>query len=57
MVVKNENNELIPTRTIMGWRTYIDYRKLNKVTHEDHFPLSLIDKMLDRLAKNSYCCY
>ncbi|CAM8965665.1 unnamed protein product [Rhodiola kirilowii] len=29
-VVRNENNELIPTRTVTGWRMCIDYRKLNK---------------------------
>uniref|UniRef100_A0A803PIL6 Reverse transcriptase RNase H-like domain-containing protein n=1 Tax=Cannabis sativa TaxID=3483 RepID=A0A803PIL6_CANSA len=29
-VVKNKKNELIPTRTITGWKIYIDYGKLNK---------------------------
>ena len=24
-VVRNESNDLIPTRTVMGWRMYIDY--------------------------------
>ena len=42
-VVNNENNELIPTRTVTGWRMCIDYRKLNKATRKDHFPLPLID--------------
>ncbi|XP_070025225.1 uncharacterized protein [Nicotiana sylvestris] len=27
-VVKNDNNELIPTRTVTGWRICMDYRKL-----------------------------
>ena len=31
-VVENENNELIPTRTVTGWRVCIDYRKLNDAT-------------------------
>ncbi|GJU55751.1 DNA-directed DNA polymerase [Tanacetum coccineum] len=31
-VVKNENNELIPQRTVIGWRVCINYRKLNNVT-------------------------
>ena len=49
-VIMNERNELIPTRTVTGWRVCIDYRKLNTVTRKDHFPLSFIDQMLDRLA-------
>nr|GEX75630.1 reverse transcriptase domain-containing protein [Tanacetum cinerariifolium] len=28
MIVENEDNELIPTRLVMGWRVCIDYRKL-----------------------------
>ncbi|XP_073152899.1 uncharacterized protein [Henckelia pumila] len=54
-VVKNEINELISTHTITGWRVCIDNRKLNKATHKDHFPLSFIDQMIDRLA--GYCYY
>ncbi|CAM8983484.1 unnamed protein product [Rhodiola kirilowii] len=50
-VVRNEHNELIPTRTVTGWRMCIDYRKLNKATLKDHFPLPFIDQMLERLAK------
>ena len=29
-MVKNDNNEFIPTRTITGWRVCMDYRKLSK---------------------------
>ncbi|XP_070010283.1 uncharacterized protein [Nicotiana sylvestris] len=56
-VVKNDNNELIPTRTVTGWRIRMDYRKLNLATRKDHFPLPFIDQMLDRLAGRShfYC--
>nr|GEZ10364.1 reverse transcriptase domain-containing protein [Tanacetum cinerariifolium] len=32
-VVENEENELIPTRLVTGWRVYIDYQKLNDATH------------------------
>nr|GEX43748.1 hypothetical protein [Tanacetum cinerariifolium] len=31
-VAENEDNELIPTRLVMGWRVCIDYRKLNEAT-------------------------
>jgi hypothetical protein len=42
-VVKNEDDELILTRITTGWRVCIDYRRLNKVTRKDHFPLLFID--------------
>nr|GEW97387.1 reverse transcriptase domain-containing protein [Tanacetum cinerariifolium] len=56
-VVENEENELIPTRLVMGWRVCIDYRKLNDATRKDHFPLPFMDQMLERLAGNEYYCF
>nr|GEX71424.1 reverse transcriptase domain-containing protein [Tanacetum cinerariifolium] len=56
-VVENEENELIPTRLVTGWRVCIDYRKLNKATRKDHFPLPFMDQMLERLAGNEYYCF
>ncbi|KAL5538742.1 hypothetical protein UlMin_046005 [Ulmus minor] len=56
-VVQNENNELIPTRVVTGWRICMDYRKLNKSTRKDHFPLPFLDQMLDRLAGKHYYCF
>ena len=56
-MIKNENNELIPIKTVTGWRICIDYRRLNKVTKKYHFPLPFIDQMLDRLAGNEYFCF
>ena len=53
-VVKNENNELIPTRTVTGWRMCIDYRKLNTVTRKDHFPLPFLDQILERVAGHTF---
>ena len=35
----------------------IDYRKLNKATRKDHFPLPFIDQVFERLANFSYFCY
>ena len=46
-VVKNDNNEFIPTTTATGWRVCMDYCKLNKATRKDHFPLPFINQMLD----------
>ncbi|KAK8564490.1 hypothetical protein V6N12_036613 [Hibiscus sabdariffa] len=56
-VITNEKNELIPSRTVTGWRVCMDYRKLNKATQKDHFPLPFIDQMLDRLAGKSFYCF
>ncbi|XP_070014066.1 uncharacterized protein [Nicotiana sylvestris] len=55
-VVTNVQNELIPTRTVTRWRMCMDYCKLNKVTHKDHFPLPFLDQMLGRLAGYALYC-
>ena len=51
-VIMNSKNELIPTRTVTEWRICMDYHKLNAATKKDHFPLSFIHEMLDKLARN-----
>nr|GEW61997.1 putative reverse transcriptase domain-containing protein [Tanacetum cinerariifolium] len=56
-VVENEDNELIPTRLVTRWRVCIDYRKVNKATRKDHFPLPFMDQMLERLAGNQFYCF
>nr|GFB46375.1 reverse transcriptase domain-containing protein [Tanacetum cinerariifolium] len=56
-VIKNDENELVPTRLVTGWRVYIDYRKLNEATRKDHFPLPFMDQMLEHLAGNEYYCF
>nr|GFA24451.1 reverse transcriptase domain-containing protein [Tanacetum cinerariifolium] len=56
-VAENEENELIPTRLVTGWRVCIDYLKLNEATRKDHFRLPFMDQMLERLAGNEYYCF
>ena len=56
-IVQNSKNEHIPQRPITGWRMCIGYRKLNSATKKDHFPLSFIDEMLERLVKHSFFCF
>nr|GFB02810.1 reverse transcriptase domain-containing protein [Tanacetum cinerariifolium] len=56
-VVENEENKLIPTRLVTGWRVCIDYQKLNEATRKDHFPLLFMDQMLERLLGNKYYCF
>src|SRR3954469_25680202 len=55
--VPNDKDEWIPQRIITGYRMVIDFRKLNKVTKKDHYPLPFIDQMLERLSKNTHFCY
>ena len=56
-VVPNKNDELIPQRVIVGYRMCIDFIKVNKVTKKDHYPLPLIDQMLERLSKKTHFCF
>ena len=56
-IIRNEKNELIPTRTVTGWRVCIDHRKLNTATKKDHYLLTFIDQMLDKLAGHPHYCF
>ncbi|WJZ82840.1 hypothetical protein VitviT2T_002565 [Vitis vinifera] len=56
-VVQNENGEEIATRLTSSWRVCIDYRKLNVVTKKDHFPLSFIDQVLERVSGHPFYCF
>ncbi|GKF19495.1 reverse transcriptase domain-containing protein, partial [Tanacetum coccineum] len=49
-VVTNDENELVPTRLVTGWRVC----KLNEATRKDHFPLPFMYQMLERLAGNEF---
>ena len=35
----------------------IDFRKLNKATRKDHYPLPFIDQMLEILSKHTHFCF
>ena len=56
-VVRNQDNELVPSRVTNSWRVCIDYRRLNQATRKDHFPLPFIDQVLERLAGKSHYCF
>jgi len=56
-LVKNKNDEFIPTRISSGWRICVDYRKLNLATCKYYFPLPFMDQMLECLAGKSFYCF
>ena len=56
-VIQNEKEKSIPRRLTTGWRVCIDYRKLNIVTRNDHFPLSSVDQVLERVLGHPYYCF
>lgn len=35
----------------------IDYRKLNQVIRKDHFPLSFLDQVLERVMGHEFYCF
>ena len=47
--MQNEKGEDMSTRLTIGWMVCIDYRRLNAVTVNDHFPLPFIDQLLERI--------
>nr|GFA82576.1 retrovirus-related Pol polyprotein from transposon 17.6 [Tanacetum cinerariifolium] len=58
-VIKNDENELVPTRLVTGCRVCIDYRKLNEATTKDHFSLPFMDQMLEHpkdQEKTTFTC-
>nr|XP_027124403.1 uncharacterized protein LOC113741122 [Coffea arabica] len=55
--IMGKNDELIPSRLVVGWRVCIDYRKLNTVTRKDHFPLPFLDQLLERIAGYEFYCF
>ena len=55
--MKNEKGEELSTRLTTSWRVCIDYRRLNKVTWKDHFPLHFINHLLERVSGHPFYCF
>ena len=53
----NDQNELIQTRKVNGWRVCIDYRQLNDATRKDHFLLPFIDQMIEKKFGHDFFCF
>ena len=47
----------MPTRLTIGWRVYINYRRLNEVTRKDHFPLPFMEQLLERVSGHPFYCF
>nr|GFB14480.1 reverse transcriptase domain-containing protein [Tanacetum cinerariifolium] len=54
-VIKNDENELVPTCLVTSWRVCINYRKLNEATRKDHFPLPIPIDPKDQ-EKTTFTC-
>ncbi|RDY02056.1 Retrovirus-related Pol polyprotein, partial [Mucuna pruriens] len=50
MVIKIRQDEMVPAKIQNSWRVCIDYRKLNQATRKEHFLLSFVDQVLEKLA-------
>ena len=56
-MVQNDKGEDVSTRLTPGCRVCIDYRRLNAVIRNDHFPLLFIDQVLERVSRHSFYCF
>ena len=56
-IVPNERNELVLMRLVIGWKICMDYRMLNAWTEKDHFPMTFMDHMIDRLTCKGWNYY
>ena len=54
MVVKNANNELVPTKLVTGWQMCLDNRKLSASTVKYHYPLPFTNQILERVDGNEF---
>ncbi|XP_076895296.1 uncharacterized protein LOC143547869 [Bidens hawaiensis] len=56
-VVKDDSGNEVATRSVIGWRICIDYRKLNAATSKDSFPLPFIDQIVENLSGQKFYCF
>lgn len=56
-VAQNKDWEKGSTHTPTSWHTCIDYRKLSQVTRKDHFPLFLLDQVLEKIVEYEFYCF
>jgi len=49
-IVKNKDDEFVPTRVQSGWRAWIDYHKVHAATRKAYFSHPFIDPMVEYLA-------
>ena len=56
-VVQNDKGEDVSTHLTIGWRVCINYRKLNAVTRNNHFPLPFMDQVLKRVSGHPFYCF
>ena len=47
-IIMGKNDEMIPSRLVVGWRVCADYWKLNAITRKDHFSLPFLDQLLEQ---------
>ena len=55
--VHEKKGEEMPTRLTTGLRVCIYYRRLNEVTRKDHFPLPLMDQLLEKISGHPFYCF
>ncbi|XP_076911769.1 uncharacterized protein LOC143569844 [Bidens hawaiensis] len=53
----NEAGEEIATHSVTRWSICVDYRKLNVVTSKDHFPLSFMYQIIEKLSGQKFYCF
>lgn len=56
-MVTNEKNQFIPKRRVIRWWIFMNYTKLNGAKIKEHYLVTFIDKIIDRLAGRQYYCF